>query len=136
VEETIALYREGHPNIQFKFFTENPIPRIKLDRQQIKQALINLVDNAVASIKKAGDITIHLTHDPILKTVRMEVADTGEGVSDEDKTHLFEPYFSTKKSGMGLGLTIVSSIISDHNGTIGVQDNKPHGAKFVIELPA
>jgi two-component system nitrogen regulation sensor histidine kinase NtrY len=136
VEETIALYREGHPNIQFKFFTENPIPRIKLDRQQIKQALINLVDNAVASIKKAGGITIHLTHDPILKTVRMEVADTGEGVSDEDKTHLFEPYFSTKKSGMGLGLTIVSSIISDHNGTIGVQDNKPHGAKFVIELPA
>jgi two-component system nitrogen regulation sensor histidine kinase NtrY len=136
VEETIALYREGHPNIQFKFFTENIIPRLKLDRQQIKQALINLVDNAVAAIKKEGSITIHLSHDPILKTVRMEVADTGEGVSDEDKTHLFEPYFSTKKAGMGLGLTIVSSIISDHNGMIGVQDNKPRGAKFVIELPA
>jgi two-component system, NtrC family, nitrogen regulation sensor histidine kinase NtrY len=136
VEETIALYREGHPNIHFKFFTENAIPRIKLDRQQIKQALINLVDNAVASIKKEGSITIHLSHDPILKSVRMEVADTGEGVSDEDKTHLFEPYFSTKKAGMGLGLTIVSSIISDHNGMIGVQDNKPQGAKFVIELPA
>jgi two-component system nitrogen regulation sensor histidine kinase NtrY len=136
VEETIALYREAHPNIDFKFSTANAIPRLKLDRQQIKQALINLVDNAVASIKKEGSISIHLDHDPILKSVRMEVADTGEGVSDEDKTHLFEPYFSTKKSGMGLGLTIVSSIISDHNGMIGVQDNKPRGAKFVIELPA
>jgi two-component system nitrogen regulation sensor histidine kinase NtrY len=58
------------------------------------------------------------------------------GISDEGKTRLFEPYFSTKKTGMGLGLTIVSTIIADHNGMISVQDNKPNGAKFVIELPA
>jgi two-component system nitrogen regulation sensor histidine kinase NtrY len=65
----------------------------------------------------------------------MEVADNGIGISDEDKTRLFEPYFSTKRSGMGLGLTIVSTIIADHHGMISVQDNKPQGAKFVIELP-
>ena len=67
--------------------------------------------------------------------VRLEVADDGAGISDEDKTRLFEPYFSTKKSGMGLGLSIVNAIISDHNGMIRVKDNHPKGAKFVIEIP-
>jgi two-component system nitrogen regulation sensor histidine kinase NtrY len=63
------------------------------------------------------------------------VADNGSGVSDEDKTRLFEPNFSTKKAGMGLGLTIVSTIIGDHGGVISVRDNRPRGARFVIELP-
>jgi two-component system nitrogen regulation sensor histidine kinase NtrY len=89
----------------------------------------------VAAIKGSGAVVITVTHDPILKRVRLEVTDNGIGISNEDKTRLFEPNFSTKKSGMGLGLTIVSSIISDHNGLISVQDNKPKGAKFVIELP-
>jgi len=98
--------------------------------------MINLVDNAIASIKNNGDILIALTHDPILKIVRMEISDNGPGISDDDKTRLFEPYFSTKKAGMGLGLAIVSAIVSDHNGMIRVQDNHPTGAKFIIELPA
>jgi len=65
----------------------------------------------------------------------IEVADTGTGISDEDKGRLFEPYFSTKKSGTGLGLAIVSRIISDHKGSIRLEDNKPRGTKFMIELP-
>jgi two-component system nitrogen regulation sensor histidine kinase NtrY len=76
-----------------------------------------------------------VAHDPILKKVRMEIADDGPGISNEDKTRLFQPNFSTKKAGMGLGLTIVNTIIADHNGMINVQDNTPRGAKFVIELP-
>jgi two-component system nitrogen regulation sensor histidine kinase NtrY len=67
--------------------------------------------------------------------VRLEVADDGVGIPDQEKTRLFEPNFSTKKTGMGLGLTIVHNIISDHYGRISVQDNQPRGAKFVIELP-
>ena len=81
-------------------------------------------------------MNIVVTHDPILRMVRIEVADDGIGISNEDKIRLFEPNFSTKKAGMGLGLTIVNSIITDHNGRISVQDNQPRGAKFVIELPA
>ncbi len=135
IEETVALYKEGHKNIHFKINVNDKIPRLNLDRQQIKQAMINLVDNAIASIKNQGKITTTLMHDPTLKLVRIEIADNGPGISDEDKTHLFEPYFSTKKSGMGLGLAIVSTIVSDHNGTIGVQDNAPQGAKFVIDFP-
>jgi two-component system nitrogen regulation sensor histidine kinase NtrY len=135
IEETLALYREGTPRINFAIHNSDPLPRMNLDRQQIKQAMINLVDNAIAAIKARGNIIVSLTHDPILKRVRIEVADDGQGISDEDKTRLFEPNFSTKKAGMGLGLTIVNSIITDHYGVIRVQDNQPRGAKFVIELP-
>lgn len=135
IEETVALYKEGHPNINFKVSNTGDIPFINLDRQQIKQALINLIDNAIGAIKENGNITISVFHDPILKRIRMEIADDGTGISDEDKTRLFEPHFSTKKAGMGLGLTIVNTIIADHNGMINVQDNMPRGAKFVIELP-
>jgi two-component system nitrogen regulation sensor histidine kinase NtrY len=135
IEETVALYKEGHPNINFKINNTGDIPILNLDRQQIKQALINLTDNAVSAIKATGNVTISVSHDPILKRVRLEVADDGSGISDEAKTRLFEPHFSTKKAGMGLGLTIVNTIIADHNGMINVQDNMPHGAKFVIELP-
>ena len=135
VEETVALYREGHPDITFSTQTDDDIPIMNIDRQQIKQAMINLVDNAVSAIRSYGQIKVTISHDPILKTVRLEVADDGVGISDEDKIRLFEPNFSTKKSGMGLGLTIVNSIIMDHNGMISVQDNQPQGAKFVIELP-
>ncbi|MES0447154.1 MAG: ATP-binding protein, partial [Desulfobacterales bacterium] len=135
IEETLALYKEGHQNIDFEFSVTNNIPHLNLDRQHIKRAMINLVDNAVGSIKKEGSIIITLTHDPSLKIVRLEVADSGSGISDKDKTRLFEPNFSTKKAGMGLGLTIVSAIVADHNGMIRVQDNPPRGAKFVVELP-
>ncbi len=135
IEDTVALYKGGHPNIDFEISMTEDIPPLNIDRRQIKQAMINLVDNAIASIKTTGKISITLTNDPVLNIVRIEVADNGPGISDEDKTHLFEPYFSTKKAGMGLGLTIVSTIVADHNGMIQVQDNQPHGAKFVIELP-
>jgi two-component system nitrogen regulation sensor histidine kinase NtrY len=108
---------------------------MNLDRQQFKQAMINLVDNAVAAVRNQGHIAILTTYDPILKMVRIEVADDGIGIADKNKMRLFEPNFSTKMGGMGLGLTIVNSIITDHNGVIRVQDNLPKGAKFVIELP-
>ena len=135
IEETIALYREGHPNIKFEIKSSSDIPPLNLDRQQIKQALINLIDNAIGAIQVEGLISFAVSHDPILKRIRLEAADSGSGISNADKTRLFEPNFSTKKSGMGLGLTIVSTIIADHNGVISVQDNVPRGAKFVIELP-
>jgi two-component system nitrogen regulation sensor histidine kinase NtrY len=135
IEETIALYREGHPNIDFRIRNAEDIPEMNLDYQQIKQAMINLVDNAVSAIRLNGHVEIEATYDAILKMVRIEVSDDGQGVSDEDKIRLFEPNFSTKKTGMGLGLTIVNSIITDHNGRISVQSNQPRGAKFVIELP-
>ncbi len=136
VLETIALYREGLEKVDIRSRFAQNIPVLKLDHQHMKQAFINLVDNAVYAMNKEGQIMIDVSFDEILKIVRIEIADNGKGISDKEKTKLFEPYFSTKKSGMGLGLAIVTSIISDHNGVIRVQDNKPKGAKFIIELPA
>jgi two-component system nitrogen regulation sensor histidine kinase NtrY len=133
--ETIDLYREGLENVTFRTRFDDNLPSLKLDHQHMKQAFINLIDNAVSAMNKQGTIVIDVSFDPILKMVRIEIADTGKGISDMEKTKMFEPYFSTKKSGMGLGLAIVNSIVSDHNGVIRVQDNPPTGAKFIIELP-
>lgn len=135
-EETVALYREAHPGIVFEVKPESEIPQLNLDQQQMKRVMINLLDNAIAAMNGHGTIRVVLNFDPILKIVRLEVIDTGTGISPEDKVRLFEPYFSTKKTGMGLGLSIVSTIIEDHNGFIRVQDNQPRGTKFVVELPA
>ena len=67
--------------------------------------------------------------------IKGRIIDNGPGIPPEDKGRLFEPYFSTKKSGTGLGLTIVRSIIADHRGYIRAMDNEPKGTRFVIELP-
>jgi len=135
IDESVALYREGTPHIKFEVIIKNNIPKINIDKQQIKRALINFFDNAIASIDSNGSIIISLFHEIKQNVVVMEIADSGTGISAEDKPRLFEPYFSTKKSGTGLGLSIVNSIISDHNGRISVEDNQPKGTKFIIELP-
>jgi len=137
IEETVALYKEGLGNIEFTTEIEGdlPIPPMHLDRQQIKQAMINLVDNAIAAVKGHGQIEIRLVYFDSWNHLRIEVSDNGPGISDADKARLFEPNFSTKKAGTGLGLTIVNTIVADHQGTITVEDSKPCGARFVIELP-
>jgi len=94
-----------------------------------------LIDNAIASIRTNGEISVTIKNNAEGKTVKLIVADTGSGIPDTVKPSLFEPDFTTKKSGMGLGLAIVSTIVSDHNGQIHVEENDPHGAKFIIEFP-
>lgn len=135
MEDCLVLYREGLPDIEFTVHLVNDIPLLNLDRQLIKQALINLLENAVAAVRGRGRISLSLFHDSLKQIVTLEVADTGTGIPDPVKARLFEPYFSTKKSGTGLGLAIVNSIISDHNAEIRVLDNEPSGTRFVIEFP-
>ena len=67
--------------------------------------------------------------------MQLVVSDDGPGISAEDKEKLFLPYFSTKTNGMGLGLPIVYEIVAEHGGTIRVEDNAPHGSRFVLDLP-
>jgi len=135
VKESVALYEDGYPSIEFHTQIQEDIPTLQLDRQQIKQSLINLIDNAISSIKTEGHITVAVTTNTRQDNVYLTVADTGEGIADNNKPFLFEPDFTTKKSGMGLGLAIVSTIVSDHNGRIWAEDNPPRGARFVVELP-
>jgi len=135
IEEALAVYRSAHLHITFELNQITSVPKFLFDREQIKRALLNLLDNAVASIGDEGKIEVAISHDSAFKIVRIEVKDTGQGIPDELKPRLFEPYFSTKRSGTGLGLTIVHTIISDHQGFIRVKDNYPQGSIFVIELP-
>ncbi len=135
IDESVILYKESHKSMVFKIHYEEGISELNLDRQQIKQAMINLIDNAISSIKTAGLIAIKLSFSDNKNFVRLSVSDSGEGIPTDVKARLFEPYFSTKRAGTGLGLAIVNSIVSDHNATITVTDNYPKGATFTIEFP-
>ncbi len=135
IAELIVFYRNNYPEIIFEFQEINPTPVLDLDANQIKRALINILDNSVAAIDGQGKVSLRLSFDNILKIARLEIADTGCGIPLKDKLNVFEPYFSTKEKGTGLGLAIVRTIIADHNGFIRIKDNKPRGTVIVIELP-
>jgi two-component system nitrogen regulation sensor histidine kinase NtrY len=135
IRETLVLFQEAHKKIRFEFIPQD-LPILSIDRDQMKRVMINLIKNSLAAVGGEGEIRIQTSYDPTLQMVLLEVSDNGCGIPDEDKGRLFEPYFSTKKTGTGLGLTIVNAIIADHNGYIRVRDNKPTGTTFLIELPA
>ena len=135
ISEALSLYREAHKDINLIFEDPKNVPTFNLDREQIKRVMINLLENAIEAIDGKGEVFVGLYYDSDLRMVRIEIADQGEGISPENKTRLFEPYFSTKKQGTGLGLAIVNTIITDHNGFIRVQDNHPKGTKIIVELP-
>jgi len=143
ISETISPFAESHSGIVFQLIADNKLPSIMIDREQIRRAIINLLDNAIAAIGRedgsvnagGGKIVIKTSYDRRTKQCYIEVADSGPGIKSPDKTRVFEPYFTTKKKGTGLGLAIVTSIVADHQGQIRVYDNQPNGAKFIIELP-
>jgi two-component system nitrogen regulation sensor histidine kinase NtrY len=136
IRETLTLYQEGHRGVRFDFIPDEHLPQLKIDRNQIKRVIINLLENAVAAMEERGSVVINSSYDPELKMASFTVTDDGPGIAPEDKPRLFEPYFSTKKSGTGLGLAIVNSVVADHSGFVRVRDNQPRGASFVVELPA
>lgn len=137
VTETVQLFQEGHPALAFSVETDASVPRLEIDREAIRRALLNLLDNAVAACAGAGGsrIEVRTVYDAELGRVRLEVADDGPGMSPEVKARVFEPYFSTKSDGTGLGLAIVSSIAADHRAYVRVQDNQPRGTRLILELP-
>ncbi len=134
IRETLVLFQEAHKEVRFEFIPHD-LPILNIDRDQMKRVMINLIKNSLAAIERDGEINIKTSYDPKLQMVRLEVSDNGCGIADEDKGRLFEPYYSTKKSGTGLGLTIVNAIVADHNGYIRIRDNEPKGTTFLIELP-
>ena len=136
VKEALFLFKEGHKGINFQFRPEGDVPLLELDRDQMKRALMNLIDNAVAAVEERGEVSISTKYDSSLGKVQLEVADNGCGLSPEVRERIFEPYFSTKKDGTGLGLAIVSAIVADHHGYVRVRQNDPKGSRFIIELPA
>jgi two-component system, NtrC family, nitrogen regulation sensor histidine kinase NtrY len=134
VQEALFLFKEGHNHIQFEF-RPGVLPALELDREQIKRAVINLLDNAVAAVGAGGEVQLSTAYDAARSTAYLEVADNGCGMPPEARVRIFEPGFTTKKQGTGLGLTIVNQIVEDHRGYIRVRPNEPSGTRFVIEFP-
>jgi two-component system nitrogen regulation sensor histidine kinase NtrY len=137
IENTLAMFDGRLENIRIRKFLAPDLPEVMADPEAIKRALANLLDNAAEAMQNAmfREIQISTALAPSRDAVEITVADTGHGVTQELKERLFLPYFSTKKRGTGLGLAIVSRIIEDHHGSIRVEENRPVGAKFIVELP-
>ena len=137
VEGTLAMFNGRLDGIRVEKQLDSNLPLAMADPEAIKRALANLIDNAAEAMQDSHVREIHITTSLLDGRDGLEImiADTGHGINREVKEKLFLPYFSTKKRGTGLGLAIVRRIIDDHHGSIRVEENKPAGAKFLVELP-
>jgi two-component system nitrogen regulation sensor histidine kinase NtrY len=136
IDEAMFLYR-SHQKVQILFEKDETLPEFSFDADQIKRVIQNLTDNAIAAVRYMArpKVTVQTQYDSTLRIVRLIISDNGEGIPEGQKQRVFEPYFSTKESGTGLGLPIVKRIVEDHNGYIRALDNPPQGTRMVIEFP-
>ena len=137
VEGALIMFNGRLEGIRLRTELAHDLPAVMADPEAIKRAVANLVDNAAEAMQDAilKEITISTSLVASRDAVELIVSDTGQGVSRDVKERLFLPYFSTKQRGTGLGLAIVSRIVEDHHGSIRVEENKPFGSRFVVELP-
>ena len=143
--DTLALYNGLFREIRIERRFSPGLPPVRVDLEQMRRVIINLVDNAVealggsaATLRPNGEppaIVVETRHDPGNGVARILVSDNGPGISAADRDKLFMPYYSTKGRGSGLGLAIVRRVIAEHGGSIEVADNVPTGTVFTIELP-
>jgi PAS domain S-box-containing protein len=135
VREVVELMsheaEEQHISIATKI--EPDLPDVMIDRKNLKQALLNIIKNAMAAMPDGGVLTISVfvQNDEL----QIGVSDTGIGIPEELLAKIFEPYFTTKESGTGLGLTITFKIVKEHNGEITVESAPSKGSTFTIHLP-
>lgn len=134
-------YSQNHTNIKFNLELDPALPEFKFDPAQLKRVFVNLLDNAVHATEDATaqiahpEVTIRTEYQTQHRIARIYIIDNGPGIPARDRVRVFEPYFSTKEKGTGLGLPIVKSIIEDHGGVIRALGNEPQGTKIYIELP-
>jgi len=126
-------YEMEQSNINCRLELDENLPEILMDERYMKQALLNLITNAKAAMPEGGRLTITTNH--VDNEIKILVSDTGMGISEENIAKIFEPYFTTKETGTGLGLTQVFKIIREHQGEITVDSAPGEGANFEIILP-
>ncbi len=137
IQDPVIMFKDAHKDIDFSFAPGPGIPKLMLDKEQIKRVMVNLLDNAVAALTSGqGRIEVKSLYDGEAKVAKVVVIDNGCGIPKDYRMKMFEPYFSTKKTGTGLGLAIVNTIIQDHGGRVIVEDNPGGGTRVWFELPA
>jgi len=137
VDSALSMFNGRLDGIGLHKSLSSDLPKVMADNEAIKRAIANLVDNAAEASQSSVVREIEISTSLVASrdAVEITVADTGQGVTRDVKEKLFLPYFSTKKRGTGLGLAIVSRIVEDHHGSIRVEENRPVGTRFIVELP-
>ena len=123
----------GRPPIVAEQLLDEQVGTVQADPEQLGRALRNLLANAIDAMPAGGRVTVRTAR--ANAAVRLEICDTGQGLTAEEAGRLFTPYYTTKQHGTGLGLAIVQSVVSDHRGKISVRSEKGQGTTFLIELP-
>lgn len=151
LREVVSLFQHSHSAIRWELEIDN-LPELRFDAEGIRRGLINILTNAVEALHVPGHeirdgqgeegalqpdalVRVRAKHDKDLGLVRIEVEDNGPGLPPNEQSRLFEPYFSRKKGGTGLGLTILKSIVTDHRGYVRVRPAGARGTVLVVELP-
>jgi signal transduction histidine kinase len=113
------------------------LPVIPIDEDAFEGAAINLVKNALQAVKEDGhvEVTLRRKGSPHAGVIVLEILDNGPGIPEHLRQKIFEPYFSTKARGMGLGMAVVRQIVEAHGGSIAVANREPHGTRLIVELP-
>ena len=138
IEETLGMFEQSHRHISWHLECLSELPEFRFDTKAIKRVLINILLNAaeILANQKDGSVVLTVQYVDALHRVRIKISDNGPGLTSEERSRIFEPYFSRKRGGTGLGLAIVKSVVDDHRGYVRVHPNSPSGTSFVIELPA
>jgi nitrogen fixation/metabolism regulation signal transduction histidine kinase len=137
VRNALDVFADRLVGIDLRVELTPGLPTVEVDPEQFKRVIVNLVDNAAEAMRDSLVKRLLIaTQATGSDTVELLVADTGCGISSGDKEKLFLPYFSTKGRGTGLGLAIVNHILSEHHARIRVEDSRPTGARFYVEIPA
>ena len=143
VARTLQFARQqiGSKNIEFSIQIPSGLPRFRMDPEQLHQVLLNLVLNGIQAIDQEGRITIQARAIGGSGTpgraafMEISVSDTGSGISREQLEKIFRPFYTTKRGGTGLGLSLCRRIISQHGGTLTAESQVHHGSRFIIHLP-
>ncbi len=137
ISDTIDLLRNVFSERKIHIHTNlyQRLPLVDSDSNQIKQVMLNLLQNALDATPENGEIEIDTGINTANKSIFITVCDTGSGINMENLDDIFEPFFTTKITGVGLGLAIVKRIIKEHHGEITVRNTERGGAEFTITLP-
>jgi len=138
LDNTLDLYNGRIRDVSVEKEYDPEIPKLQLDPEQMKRVFINLFDNALEAMAGNTDgkvLQLRTCLNTQWDSISIEISDTGRGFPEEYQGSLFLPYFSARKGGTGLGLAIVRQIVSDHNGKVRAESNKPEGTKIIIDLP-
>lgn len=120
-------------NIKIEINTENSLPSILGDTNLLKQLYFNLIKNAMEAMDLGGIIKIGTSFDD--NFVKISISDNGCGIDQDEITRIFEPYFTTKTDGHGLGMMIASEIVKSHGGSIGIDSRKDEGTTIMLSFP-